>query len=220
MFTTLSIIDAKQENVKFKHKRQYLSEKFCYKNYTYYTTNLYTNKKNNQKSLNRFRKRAEMPIITDNCRLSERYKFITLANTVFSERSYRSIGIYDRTGKLPFLLPFLSQKSGFICIFTNNADAYTIPCRKIYYEYGTPSLITDRLSNISDSEIIFSTERPPVNTQCRFIIPENNTDIYVPDTLRINQNCNPFLVCAGLFHYGGFKEFGKVKLKSCSHITY
>ncbi len=213
MFTTLSIIDTKQKTVKFKHKRQYVSEEFRYKNYTFYDTRLYTGQRDNQKSLNRFRKRAAMPVITDNCLLSERYKFITLANTVFSQRSYRSIGVYDKNGKLPFLLPFLSEKSGFICIFTNNADAYTIPCYEIYHSYGTPTLVTDRLSGIIDSEIIFSTEKMPVETDCKLIIPHGNTDICVPDALWLNENCNPFLVCTGLFYYGGFKEFGKVKLK-------
>ncbi len=213
MFTTLSIVNEKGRKFGIKKARQYISKELHYKNYTFYSTLLLTRRKNNQKSISRFYKRADMPIITEDCPAFLQYKFITRANTVMQNRNYKSIGIYDTNGTLVFLLPFLSKKSGIICIFTNNPDAYTNACYEIYRDFGTPTLITDRLSRILNTEIIFSAENIPIKPKCEIITPDTSAEIYIPDTLYLPEDCDPFLACAGLYFYGGFKEFGRLKQK-------
>lgn len=209
MFTTLTVINE-------RNRKRFLSEESSYKDYTFYTTRLFSKKSDNQKRIRKFASRAAMPIITDNCAIIKQYEFITLANTVLSDYHPKSIGIYDTAGVLPFLLPFLSEKSGIICIFTNNPDAYTKTCEQIYRLSGTPTCVTDKLGGIFTTDLIFSAENMPIEPECRVIRPENKTDICLPDTLNLPEHCNPFLVCAGLFFYGGFREFGRIKLKEGS----
>ena len=213
MFTTLSVINAKEKRIKIKGARRFISNELQYKNYTFYTTNLFTKREENKKSINRFYKRADMPVVTKGCEILEKYKFITLANTVLSRRNIKSIGIIDETGKIPFLLPFLSQKCGIISIFTNNPDAYINKCEQTYFDFGTPTYITDKLGGVLNADMIFSAShiRKPFDKE--IITPTDNTDIFLPHNLNLPEDCNPFLVCAGLYFYGGFKEFGKIKLK-------
>lgn len=213
MFTTLSIVDAKKKNIKMFRKRKYISQKLTYKGYTFYYTQLFTKRKDNKKSISRFKKRADMPVITDNCGQVLQYEFIVLANTLLSKKHYKSIGIYDKDGLLAFLLPFLAEKCGFICVFTNEPDAYSDAVSEIYLDFGTPVLINDKIKGLLQTEIIFSNKYIPINKTAKVIVPDGKTDICVPYALQLPKECDPFLVCAGLYFYGNFKEFGKIKFK-------
>lgn len=206
MFTTLTLVKSR------RFYRKVISEVCEYKDFTYYSSRLFSNRKNNSKFIKRFEKRAEIPVIEPNSPIVFKYKMIVLANTVML-RTYKNVGIYDKEGVLSFLLPFISKNSGVISIFTENADAYTNMEDELFALYGTPMLISDKISQLSECNIIFALELPNAlkNNNIFTIADTENREFELPFPYP-DYACK-FSIAAGLFYYGGYREFGKLAFK-------
>lgn len=207
MFTTLTLINSRRLFPKI------VSEVCEYKGFTYYSSKLLSHRENNQKFINKFKKRSGIPVIETDSPLVFKYKMILLTNTVML-LPYKNVGVCDKDGSLAFLLPFMSQNSGVISIFTENAAAYSDITNEILSVYGTPTIISEKISNILKCDVVFAV-KPPKS------ISKNNNVF----TLKSTEGREPLLpfslpdyadtlsVAAGLFYYGGFREFGKLTFK-------
>lgn len=206
MFTTLSTVNSRRLFSKI------ISEASEYKGCTFYYSRLLSSKKNNLKFINRFKKRAEIPVIEHDSPIVFKYKMTILANTVM-RRPYKNVGIYDKEGKLPFLLPFISKNSGVIYIFTENTAAYTNIEDEILRDYGTPLLISRRASPITECDIIFAAQLPNIlNNNNVFTVKDVEHFTFELPFPSPDYACK-FSIAAGLFYYGGCREFGKLTFK-------
>ena len=206
MFTTLTLINKRSQ-------KRFLSEENVYKNYTFFTTRLFSKKSNNKKRLRKFESRAGMPVVCEQSEIVCRYKFITLVNSVTVDTGFKKIGISDKSGELFFILPFLSEKCGVISIFTESPDAYSDICDEIYRDFGTPTIILNTKKDILGSDIVFSADGEITGALCPVFTAENTKNTTIDLPFSYPDYCNPFIIAAGLFYYGGFHEFGKLKLK-------
>ncbi len=219
MFTTLTVIKGKRktfaERLHFIRKRRYISEYNEYRNCGFYTTRLISYAGDNTQSIEKFASRADMPIISENSAEVFRFRYITIANTVFREKKGIDIlGIYDISAALPFLLPHISAYCGCIFIFTKCKEKYTEKCDEIYRTFGTPIILSDGINALKNARAVFTTEALPTAFHCPVYGVGGRVPISLnlPDNLKsaIPDYCDPYLVAAGLYFIEGFKELGRL----------
>ncbi len=204
MFTTLTVINARA-------RRRFLSEENMYRGYAFYTTRLFSKKKDNRKRLSKFEARAAMPVLSENSEIVCRYRFITLVNALLEKGCFKKIGIADKDGFLPFLLPFLSEKCGVISVFTEKSENYISVCDEIYGDFGTPTIVLNTKRDILSSDIIFSADGEIEGAHCKVYSAENTQNATLTLPLDCPDYCSPFIIAAGLYFYGGFHEFSRLK---------
>lgn len=217
MFTTLTEIKCERKNaaerMHFVKKRKYLSEFRTYGEYGFYVTRLCSYCADNTDSIEKFKVRAAMPVITDASPEVKKYRLIVEANTVFAlNGAMQKIAVFDPYGELTFLLPFLAQKTACIYVYTHRENLYRESLHNIYKSFGTPIITVNKINALNSVNAVFSLYIPPVNRNRIYgaenIYPEllltNNIKRQIPDY------CNPYYVAAGLYFYGNKKELGSV----------
>lgn len=206
MFSTLSITYNDKKSLILFEKRRFITHEHRIGNLVYYTTLLKTTKRDNTKQIERFKVRSKLPIITEDCREVRNYKYIILAKKLISsQKPIKSVGICDSNAALTFLPEILYKKIGFIKIFTENISAYNELCNEIYRCSGTPIFITNKMKDLNDCEIIFSAKTNLIIQNVKILTEKNadNLKITLPPNIECPKYCNPLLIAAGLYFYGG-----------------
>lgn len=213
MFTSLSIIKKEKTLLSTLFRpRSYVSEIFEYKGCCFYTTALYTLYASNEKSIKKFGRRAELPILTAESPIVTDYKYIITANTLFyGGKTVKSVGVYDPDGRLCFLPDFLAQNSGCIMIFTRNSAAYEGVAEQILTDYGTPIIFTANATALKKAEIIFSFGALPFSfSRQTYGYSATFADrLMLPnDFPPLPDYCDPFIAAAGLYFICKMEKFG------------
>lgn len=217
MFTTLTEIKCKRKNtaerMHFVKKRKYLSEFRTYGEYGFYVTRLFSYCTDDADSIEKFKVRAAMPVITEASQEVKKYRLIVEANTAFAlNGTMQKTAVFDPYGELTFLLPFLAQKTACIYVYTRRENLYRESIHNIYKNFGTPVITVNKINALNSVNAIFSLYIPPVNRNCIYGTKNIYPELLLPNGIKrqIPDYCNPYCVVAGLYFYGNKTELGSV----------
>ncbi len=166
MFTTLKITIRPRksllERLHLVKKRKFITTEHKLLDTTFYTTVLISYCQDNSSALRTFRRRADMPVITEKSECYKKMEYIAYANTAFLLYPLTaSVGIYDPNGELPFLLPYLACKSNSITVFTRREGEYTAAAQEMYKDYGTPVIFVPNAGLLKKADILFTAAALP-----------------------------------------------------------